>query len=119
MRVFTGGVLGYLLFAIPTYLLFRLRNTDLRAPASISFEIWAVIFGMLLALLAGYIASLAGGRRHLVAAWIVGALIAIAAIVPIIFFGVVWWHVAMVIFMAPAAVLGGWAYMLRRRAQNT
>jgi uncharacterized membrane protein YedE/YeeE len=115
MRVFSGAVLGYLLFAGSAFLLFHATNTDPHAPASISFEVSAVVYGMLFALLAGYIASLIGGRPHFVAAWIVGALIAAGAIVSMIMTVVSWSQVTAVLFMAPAAVVGGWTYVLRRR----
>lgn len=73
MRVFSGVVLGYLLFELLWYLLFRVTNTDPHAPASISFQIGAVVFGSMFALAAGFLASFVGGRPHFIAAWVAGA----------------------------------------------
>jgi len=81
MRVFTGIVFGYLLFELSWYGGFRVTNTDLHAPAGISFQAGAITFGLLFALLAGYIASFIGGRPHFIAAKVVGAMIALTAIV--------------------------------------
>jgi fructose-specific phosphotransferase system IIC component len=90
MRVFSGAVLGYLLFAILSFLLFRVTRTDPHASAGISFEIGSILFGLLFALLAGYVASLVGGRPDFVAAWTVGALIAVSAIASMVMTGVAW-----------------------------
>jgi fructose-specific phosphotransferase system IIC component len=118
MRVFSGAVLGYLLFAIAYYLLFHVTNTDPHAAASITFELVAVIYGLLFALLAGYIASFIGGRPHFVAAWIVGALIALAEIISMIRFGIGWVQMLALVLMGPAAVLGGWSYVLQQRGRR-
>jgi hypothetical protein len=118
MRVFSGAVLGYLLFAGFGVLLFRVTRTNPHAPASLSFEISSVIFGILVALAAGYLASILGGRRDFVAAWIVGALIAFGAIVSMVLTVVAWSQVAALLFMSPAAVIGGATYARRRARQE-
>lgn len=74
------------------------------------------MFGLLFALLAGYVASFIDGRLHFVAAKIVGALVALTAVVIMIRDGAAWPQMAALLFMAPAAVVGGWSYVLRRRA---
>jgi uncharacterized oligopeptide transporter (OPT) family protein len=117
MRVFSGVVLGYLLFEVLWRAIFRVTQTDPHAPASISFKFGAVIFGMLFALLAGYIASFIGGRPHFIAAWIAAGLLALTAVVIMIDKVVAWPQMTQLFFMAPAVVVGGWAYVLRRRAQ--
>jgi hypothetical protein len=116
MRVFSGVALGYLLFRLLWFAVFRVTNTDPHARASISFETVAIVFGLLFALLAGYLASFIGGRPHFVAAWIVGTLIALGAIVTMVRYGIAWPQMAALLFMAPAAVVGGWSYVLRTRA---
>jgi uncharacterized oligopeptide transporter (OPT) family protein len=118
VRVVSGMILGYLLFELLWFGLFRVTNTDSHAPGSISFELGAIVFGFLFALLAGYVASFIGGRPHFVAAWIVGALVAISAIVTMFRKGIAWPQVAGLLFMAPAVVVGGWSYVLRRRAKD-
>ncbi len=117
MRVFSGVILGYLLFELLWFAVFRVTNTDPHAPASISFQLGAVVCGLLFALLAGYLASFIGGRPHFVAAWIVGGLIALTAVIIMIRYGAAWPQLAALLFMAPAAVIGGWSYRLRNRAK--
>ena len=115
MRVFSGFVLGYVLFEVLWRLLFSMTNTDPHAPASIGFELGAVAFGLMFALLAGFVASLVGGRPHFIAAWMVGGLIALSAIVVMIRKGAAWPQVSALLFMAPGAVVGGYSYVLNRR----
>ncbi len=117
MRVFSGVILGYLLFELLWFAVFRVTNTDPHAPASISFQLGAVVCGLLFALLAGYLASFIGGRPHFVAAWIAGGLIALTAVIIMIRYGAAWPQLAALLFMAPAAVIGGWSYRLRNRAK--
>ena len=118
MRVFSGAVLGFLLFGFLWRGIFAVTNTDLHAPAGIAFQAGAAISGMMFALSAGYLAAVIGGRPHFVAAWIVGALIALTAIVVVVRQGVAWPQMMALLFMAPAAVVGGWSYVLRRRARS-
>lgn len=117
MRVFSGVVFGYLLFELLWRGVFQVTDTDPHAPASISFEFGAVVCGMLFALLAGYLASFIGGRPHFNAAWIVGGLVALTAVVIMINKVVAWPQMTQLFFMAPAVVVGGWTYVLRRRAK--
>lgn len=117
MRVFSGVVFGYLLFELLWRGLFRITHTDPHAPASISFEFGVVVFGMLFALLAGYLASFIGGRPHFNAAWIVGGLVALTAVIIMIAKVVAWPQMTQLLFMAPAVVVGGWSYVLQRRAK--
>lgn len=116
MRVVSGVILGFLLFGLAEFALFRVTNTDPHAPASISFEVGAIVYGLLFALLAGYLASFIGGRPHFVAAWFVGALVAVTAIAAMMRYGVAWPQLSALLFMAPAAVVGGWSYVLGRKA---
>lgn len=118
MRVFSGIILGYLLFELLWFGVFRVTNTDPHAPASISFEFGAVVFGLMFALLAGYLASFIGGRPHFIAAWIVGGLVALSAIVMMIRKGPAWPQVVALFFMAPATIIGGWSYVLGRRSKT-
>jgi fructose-specific phosphotransferase system IIC component len=118
MRVFSGVVFGYLLFELLWRGVFRVTDTDPHAPASISFEFGAVICGMLFALLAGYVASFIGGRPHFNAAWIAGGLVALTAVAIMMTKVVAWPQMVQLFFMAPAVVVGGWTYVLLRRAKT-
>ena len=117
MRVFTGVILGYLVFAGSAFLLFRITGHNPHVRASISFEIATIAYGMLFAWLAGYIASFIGGRPDAIAAWILGAVIAVGAVISMIMTVVSWSQVTALLFMAPMAVVGGWTYVLRTRRQ--
>lgn len=116
MRIFSGIVFGYLFFELLWYAVFRVTNTDPHVPASISFEAGAVIFGLMFGLVAGYVSSFIGGRADFVAAWVAGALVALTAIMVMIRKGMAWPQMAALLFMAPAVVVGGYSYVLRRRA---
>jgi fructose-specific phosphotransferase system IIC component len=118
MRVFSGVILGYLLFRLLWVGLFRVTNTDPHAPASISFQLGAIVFGLMFALLAGYAASFIGGRPDFIAAWVVGALVATGALYMMAKDGISWAPGATLLFMAPAAVVGGWSYVLRARSKT-
>ena len=84
MRVFSGVSLRISALRVVVAGVFQVTDTDPHAPASISFQFGAVAFGMLFALLAGYLASFIGGRPHFIAAWIAGGLVALTAIVVMI-----------------------------------
>ncbi len=119
MRVFSGAVLGFLLFGLLWRGMFAVTNTDPHAPANLLFEFGVIVFGLLFALLAGFLASFIGGRPHFIAAWIVGALITLTSIVVMFNQGIAWPQMSALLFMAPAAVVGGWSYVLRRRAKDS
>lgn len=113
MRFVSGVILGYLIFAGSAFLLFRITGHDPHAPASISFEIGAIVFGVLFAVLAGFIASFIGGRRDMLAAKCVAIILALGAILSMIATVVSWSQIWAVIAMAPAVLLGGWMYRIK------
>ena len=117
MRVFSGVILGYLFFELLWYALFQVTNTDMHAPASISFEAGAVIFGLLFAIAAGFLASFIGGRQHCNAACVAAGLVAVTAVAVMIRKGPAWPQLAALLFMSPGMAVGGYTYVLRRRAQ--
>ena len=118
MRVFSGIILGYLLFEWLWLELFRVTNTDPHAPASIAFQAGAIVFGLLFAISAGHLAALIGGRPHFNAAWVAGGLVALTAIVVTFRKGLAWPQAVAFLFMAPAIVVGGWSYVIARRAKE-
>ena len=113
MRVASGIILGYLIFAGSAFLLFRITGHNPHSPASISFEIGAIAFGVLFAVLAGFIASFIGGRRDMFAAKCVAIILALGAILSMIATVVSWSQVWAVVVMAPAVLLGGWMYRIK------
>jgi len=115
MRVFSGIVLGYLLFELLWRAIFQMTNTDPHAPASLSFEAGAIIFGLLFALLSGYIAAFIGGRPHYLASWVAAVLVALTAIVVMARDVVAWPQMSKLCLMSPAVVTGGWYCVMRRQ----
>ncbi|HEX3869131.1 MAG TPA: hypothetical protein VHV77_01715 [Pirellulales bacterium] len=113
MRVVSGVILGYLIFAGSAFLLFHITQHDPHAPASISFEIGAIVFGVLFAALGGFIASFIGGRRDMLAAKCVAVILALGAIISMIATVVSWSQIWAVLAMAPAVLLGGWLYRIK------
>ena len=117
MRVVSGVVLGYLAFGLSSFALFRITHHDPHAPASISSELSSIVYGILFAMLAGYIASFIGGRHDMLAAKIVAVLLAVIAIASMFAAGISWSPVAALLLMAPAVLLGGWMYVVRSRSK--
>ncbi len=113
MRVVSGVILGYMLFAFSAFGLFRITHHDPHAPASLTFEVGAIVFGILFAVVAGFVASFIGGRRDMLAAKCVAIILALGAIVSMIMSVVSWSQVWAVIAMAPAVLLGGWMYRIK------
>ncbi len=118
MRVVSGVILGYLVFGLSAFALFRITHHDPHAPASIAFEICSILYGVLFAILAGYIASFIGGRRDMLAARIVAVIVAAGAIASMFAAGINWSPVAAVLLMAPSVLIGGWWYVSRSRAMT-
>jgi ABC-type Mn2+/Zn2+ transport system permease subunit len=108
LRTIAGIVVGYLIFAVPSFLLFRLTHTDPHAPAPVMFEGIAIILGMVFASLAGYFGTTISRRRTMWVAFTIAAILAAGAIFSMIATGVNWSPMWALICMAPAAVAGGW-----------
>ena len=63
VRLVSGVILGYFVFGLSAFASFRITQPrSAHAPASLSFEIGSIVYGILFALLAGWIASFIGGR---------------------------------------------------------
>ena len=109
-------LVGYIIFAVGSFAVFRLSHHPPHAPASVSFMLVAIAAGVGFALAGGYVAGWLAGRRpvdHAVAMGGMLALGAAASLAATIGHGVVWTQTAALTLMAPAAALGGW---LRGRA---
>jgi uncharacterized oligopeptide transporter (OPT) family protein len=119
LRSILAVIAGYLLFAVSAFLVFKLFNQPPHAPAPIWFAVVATLFGMLFALLGGYLAGLIAGRKPLGHAVAVAAVLVLGASVSLVATlgkgGVVWSQLAALVLMAPSAMAGGW--LRRRRAK--
>jgi hypothetical protein len=110
MRTFLGAVVGYLLFGVTAFLMFRLTGHYPHRPhehASTAFMIISIIIGIIAALIGGYVAVAIAGRQ--LAASIVALVIALLAVISAAFSGGVglWSNLAAICLMAPAAKFGG------------
>jgi hypothetical protein len=118
LRSIVAVLLGYALFAISAFALFRVTGHDPHAPASVAFMLVAVIEGVVFASAGGYVAAWIAGRRplaHAVAMAVVLAVGAAASLAATLGHGAVWTQVTALVFMAPAAVIGG---RMRARAAH-
>ena len=117
LRTITGIILGYFIFAVPSYLLFRLTRLDPHAPAPVIFEVIANILGMVFALFAGYLGTTISRRPTMWVALAIAAILAAGAISSMIATGVNWSPISALICMVPAVVAGGWL-RLRQHQRN-
>jgi hypothetical protein len=112
LRTIAGIVLGYLIFAVPAFLLFPLTHHDPHAPATLTFEVFAVVYGIVFALLGGYVGTAIG--RKLWVSFTIAGIVASGAIASIIAKGISWSPVSALICMVPAAAAGGWLRLRRQ-----
>jgi CHASE2 domain-containing sensor protein len=114
LRSLTGTIVGYMVFALPAFALFRVTGHDPHAPASLAFEVAAVSCGMFFALLAGYVGTAIVGRRDLLVAWYIATVMIVMACWSLLASGYSWSPVTALIFMVPGAVIGGWVRLQRQ-----
>lgn len=101
--------IGYLVYAVPSVLLFSIGGIDPHAPApSRSVFLLCVVYGACFALLAGWLTVRLVGRHVLWPVLTVAALVAVLAGVSLAFARDVYWtQLSTLILMAPAVVVGG------------
>jgi hypothetical protein len=114
MRTVVGVIVGYLIFGITAFLMFRLTGHQPHGPheqGSATFIVVSIVVGIIAALIGGYVAVVIAGSRT--AATIVAVVIAVLAILSGIATGLMmhgqglWSNIAAVVLMAPAARWGG------------
>jgi uncharacterized membrane protein len=110
LRSVAGVVVGYFVFFLSAFFLFRLTGHDPYAPASVSFAVLSIVVGIVVAFVAGYIAAVIGKRAPIWHSAGVGIILALVALVSMAMrwgHGEIWTQVAAVLVMAPSAALGG------------
>ena len=110
VRSIAAIVTGYLIFGISAGLLFRAAQRDPHAPAPATFLILSTLYGLVFACLGGYVAARIAQRLELLHAVILALLMATVALISLfaeLGRGSVWSQIAALLFMAPAAALGG------------
>lgn len=108
MRTISGVILGYLLFAVPVFLLFRVTHQDPHAPTVMGFEIVAILYGVFFAFFAGYWGTMIACRSDLLVAGMVAVIMAAMAVISMIAKGVSWSPLAALVLMVPAELVGGY-----------
>jgi putative membrane protein (TIGR04086 family) len=111
LRSVAGVVAGYLLFAVSAVLLFWASGRDPHREQALSFVVFSVVYGMAFAALGGYLAAAIADRRRRLHGGVLALIIAIGATVSFLAqpgAGSRWSQLTAILFMAPAAVLGGY-----------
>ena len=108
MRTIAGVILGYLVFALTAFALFRVTHQNPHAPAPMGFEITAIVYGAFFAFLAGYWGTGIAGRSDMRVAIVIALMMAAIAIASMAKVGVGWSPLSALVVMAPAALMGGY-----------
>lgn len=115
MRIISGVILGYLLFAVPVFLLFRVTHQDPHAPTVMGFEISAILYGVFFAFLAGFWGTAVGGRSTMLVAVLIAVIMAALAVVSMVAKGISWSPMSALVLMVPAELVGGYVRVRRER----
>ena len=113
-----GVILGYLVFALMVFLLFRVTHQNPHAPAPMGFEITAIVYGVFFAFLAGYWGTAIGGRRDMWVAAFIAVIMAAFAIVVDGSRGVAWSPLSALVLMVPAELVGGYVRATERNKNH-
>jgi hypothetical protein len=111
LRSIVAVVVGYVVFAVSAFAVFRLSGRAAHASAPIPFMLLTIASGVAFAALGGYVTGWLAGRRPLAHAVAMATLLAagaVASLVSTLGHGAIWSQVAALTLMAPSAVLGGW-----------
>ncbi|HKV92724.1 MAG TPA: hypothetical protein VJW20_09270 [Candidatus Angelobacter sp.] len=110
-KTILGIVLGDVIFAGGSALLFYAVKMDPHAPAPTRFIVLSSLAGIVLALVGGLVAGWIGRRADLTCGLILAVIIAGGAIVSLIGkpgAGAVWSQMIALLLMSPAALAGDW-----------
>jgi hypothetical protein len=110
MKSLLAVLVGYLVFGVPTIILFTVAGVDPRQEPELGFRIWSTVYGVFFAFAGGYVAARIAGRKEVIHAIAVACLLAFLATVSFIMqpgHGSLWSQIAALGFMTPAVILGG------------
>jgi uncharacterized membrane protein YedE/YeeE len=119
VRSVIAVILGYVIFAASALLLFRVTGRHPHEPAETWFMIVTIIYGLLFATLAGFVAAFLGKKFEMEHALAVASLIAAvgaASLLADVKTSAIWTQLAVILIIAPSAMLGGY---LRQRQVKT
>lgn len=121
LRHILGVLAGYAVFAILAVALFQLSHRDPHAAQDWVFVAFSIVYGLLAAILAGYLAGLIGRHDPMSHARTLALAIAAVAIVSLLArpgAGSVWSQILAIVLFAPAAILGGWLRAVQTRSRG-
>ena len=100
---------GYLIFAASAILLFQMSGRDPHAAAPLAFKVATMIWGVVFALIAGWLTARIAGRQPTTHAAVLAGVIALGAIVSMVTSpgDAVWSQIGAAAIMAPSAWIGG------------
>jgi peptidoglycan/LPS O-acetylase OafA/YrhL len=111
IRSILAVIVGYLIFALAAFAFFQISGLPPHQPAPVSIMLESIAFGMVFALLGGYVAAWLAQRRPLAHGIALATVLAVGAAISLFSTlgkGAVWSQVAALALMAPCAILGGW-----------
>ena len=103
-------LLGYVVFAGSAVILFQVSGHRPHAAASLPFEAGTLVYGIFFAAIGGWLAAWIAARRPIEHGIILAAVIAIGAIISLLFSdaAATWSQWSALLFMAPAAIGGSY-----------
>ena len=124
LRTILPNVVGpvlvqFSLAAASAVVLFRVTGRDPHASAELGFVVLSVVYGLFFATLAGFVAALLGKRFEMEHALAVASLIAAlgaASLLGSVKSGAIWTQLAVILIIAPSAMLGG--YLRQRQVRR-
>ena len=108
-------IVGYLIFALSAFAFFQISGQPPHQAAPVPIMIGSIAFGMVFALLGGFVAAWLARRRPFAHGVAVAAVLALGAAISLLNTvgkGALWSQIAALVLIAPCAVFGGW---LRKR----
>ena len=110
MRSTLAVIAGYLVFGVSAVLLFQWSGRNPHAAASMRFMVLATLYGIGFAAFGGFIAVKLSGDRRLFSSIALAILIDLGAIISLVTSPAGqahWSQLAVLVFMSPAAIAGG------------
>jgi len=122
LRGILAIIAGYLIFAGSAVALFALSRQDPHTTAPPKFLILSVLYGIFFALLAGYLTAVIANVNDLRYVLLLAAIIAAGALFSLLArpgAGAIWSQVSALLFMSPAALVGGHLRLQQLRRRNS
>ena len=115
VKNFIAIITGYAIFVLTSLLLFNLSKHNAHAPATIRFQIFTAVYGIVFSILSGFVSQLIANKKNLSINY--GLAILIAGFATFSFFkadGSHWTQLLAIFIFAPISILGGVFYLRRK-----